>query len=196
MQSSSTHSDQDLVALLKAGDDSAFTEIYSRYALILFRQADKMLHDREASKDLVQELFITLWNNADQLKEELNLAGYLYIAVRNRVFKLIEKGKVRNDYLNSIARYATELSTETTDQLEEKDLQLMLQREIDLLPLRMKEVFELSRKQNLSYAEIALQLGISDKTVKKQINKALKVLRSKLGAFFFVALIVDLLSRR
>lgn len=196
MSLSSTYSDQDLVTMLKAGNEDAFTEIYSRYSLILYRQANKMLRDQEASEDLVQDLFITLWDKAGQLRAEVNLAGYLYVAVRNKVFKLIEKGKVRNDYLSAIAKYATEVSTETIDHLDEKELQLILQREIDRLPPRTKEVFELSRNQNLSYAEIAFQLGISDKTVKKQINNALKVLKSKLGIYAAAGLMLELLLRR
>jgi RNA polymerase sigma-70 factor (family 1) len=195
MSSFQVYSDQQLVALLKAGDELAFNEIYSRYSLRLYYQANQMLRDQEAAKDLVQELFITLWGSAVQLKPDINLAGYLYVAVRNRVFKLIEKGKVRNDYLSAIAKYATEISTQTMDELNEKELQLILQREIDLLPPRMREIFEMSRQQNLSHSEIALQLGISDKTVKKQINKVLKILRLKLGCYAATGLMIELLLR-
>lgn len=195
MSSFQEYSDQQLVALLKAGDELAFNEIYSRYSMTLFYQANQMLRDQEGAKDLVQELFITLWGSTVQLKPDINLAGYLYVAVRNRVFKLIEKGKVRNDYLSAIAKYATEISTQTMDELNEKELQLILQREIDLLPPRMKEIFEMSRQQNLSHSEIALQLGISDKTVKKQINKVLKILRLKLGCYAASGLMIELLLR-
>lgn len=190
------YSDQYLIGLLKDGNEAAFNEIYGRYALILYHQANKMLKDREISKDLVQELFITLWTNCKQLRPDINLAGYFYIAVRNRVFKLIEKGKVRSDYLSAIARYASEISTDTIDKLQEKDLQLILQRELDQLPPRMKEVFELSRKQNLSHSEIAQRLGVSDKTVKKQIYNVLKILKLKLGYYTTIGILIDLMAGR
>jgi len=190
------YSDQQLVALLKVGSEPAFNEIYSRYGLPLYYQANQLLRDEDASKDLVQELFITLWSNIDQLRPDVNLAGYLYVAVRNRVFKLIEKGRVRNDYLTAIANYVAEVSTETMDDLDEKELSLLLQQEIDRLPPRMKEVFELSRKENLSHREIAEKLGISDKTVKKQINNVLKILRVKLGCYMPTGVMIALLLKR
>lgn len=193
MASFKEYSDQSLIALLKVGDESAFNEIYNRYALRLYYQANQMLRDKDTSKDLVQELFITLWTNCAQLRPDINLAGYLYVSVRNRVFKLIEKEKLKIDYLSAIAKYASEISTETMDKLQENDLQAILQREIELLPPRMKEVFELSRKQHLSYLEIGQQLGISDKTVKKQIYKVLKILKLKLGHYVLIGLMIDLL---
>lgn len=196
MASFQDYSDQQLVALLKAGDELAFNEIYRRYGLTLYYQANQMLRDSEAAKDLVQELFITLWSSTEQLKPDINLAGYLYISVRNRVFKLIEKGRVRNDYLSAIAQYASEVSTETLDELDEKELSLLLQQEIDRLPPRMKEVFELSRIENLSHREIAEQLGISDKTVKKQINNVLKILRVKLGCYIPAGIFITMLLKR
>jgi len=176
-----TPTDQELVALLKQGDEAAFKAIYDRYALPIFFQVNQMLRDEETSKDLVQDLFITVWSKAALINENANLAGYLHIAARNRVLKAIQKGKLRNDYLNSLARFATEVSTATIDEITERELSNMIEEAIEKLPPKMKEVFELSRKQNLTYSQIAEQLGISDKTVKKQIHNALKIIKGKLN---------------
>jgi RNA polymerase sigma-70 factor (ECF subfamily) len=192
----STHTDQELVTLLKQGDEAAYTEIYNRYAVPVFYQVNQMLRDRESSKDVVQELFIALWSKADSIREEANLAGYLYIAARNRVFKLIQKGKVRNDYVSAIAKYATEVNTASLPLIDERELSRILAREIDLLPEKMKQVFEMSRKQNMSHLQIAQELGISDKTVKKQINKALNILRLKVGPYAPAGLIVMSLLKK
>lgn len=190
------YSDQDLVVRLKAGDESAFTEIYSRYSMLLYYQANQMLRDEEAAKDLVQDLFLTIWKNSDQIMADANLAGYFYVAIRNRVFKLIEKGKTRNDYLGSIAAYASEISTDTMDAIDEKELKVIIEAEIERLPPRMKEVFELSRKGHFTHQQIAERLGISDKTVKKQINKAIKVIRMRLDCTFpFEVIIAYLLLK-
>ena len=102
MSSLSVYSDQELMVMLKAGNEDAFTEIYKRYGTLLYYQANQMLRDREAAKDLVQDLFITIWNNPENINISSNLAGYFYISVRNRVFKLIEKRRVRSDYLTAI----------------------------------------------------------------------------------------------
>ena len=149
--------------------------------MLIFYRVNQMLRDEEASKDVVQDIFVNIWNKALAIQEDANLAGYLYIAARNKVFKLIQKGKVRSDYLSSIAEFATDASTATMDELDEKELSRIIDSEIARLPLKMKEVFELSRKENLSHLQIAHRLGISDTTVKKQINRALKILKLKLG---------------
>lgn len=190
MSDYTTHNDQELLELLKAEDHLAFNEIYNRYSILLFYQVNQMLRDEETSKDIVQELFISLWDRPSNIKQDANLAGYLYVAARNKVFKQIQKGKVRNDYISSIAQYASEVSTEMMDRIDEKQLSLVIEREISLLPPKMKEVFELSRKGNLSHREISEQLGISDKTVKKQINKALRILRNKVGPYTSIGLII------
>lgn len=183
-------SDQELVILLKGADHAAFTEIYNRYSIPVLYQINQMLRDRESSRDLLQDLFVALWNKPENIKADANLRAYLYVAARNRVFDLIEKGKVRNDYLSAVAGYASEVSLDTLNELDERELSRNIQKEIDALPPKMKEVFELSRKENLSHLEIAEKLGISDKTVKKQINKALHVLRDKVGPYTATGLIV------
>ena len=182
MASANKYSDFELIALLKQGDEAAFNEIYSRYSMLIFYRVNQMLRDEEASKDLVQDVFISIWNKSAAIREDANLAGYLYISARNKIFNLIKKGKVRSDYLSSLAKYASEVSTATMDELDEKDLLRLINEEIERLPVKMKEVFELSRKENLSHMEIAGRLGISDTTVKKQINRALRILRLRLGA--------------
>lgn len=183
-------SDQELVALLKGADHAAFTEIYNRYSVPVLYQINQMLRDRESSRDLLQDLFVVLWNKPENLQRNTNLRAYLYVAARNRVFDLIEKGKVRNDYLSAVATYASEVSLDTLNELDERELSRNIQKEIDALPPKMREVFELSRKENLSHLEIAEKLGISDKTVKKHINKALHVLREKVGPYTATGLIV------
>jgi RNA polymerase sigma-70 factor (family 1) len=183
-------SDGELVVFLKDGDHAAFTEIYNRYSVPVLYQINQMLRNRESARDLLQDLFVVLWKKPENIKVDANLRAYLYVAARNRVFDLIEKGKVRNDYLSAVAHYVSEVSLETLNEIDERELSRIIQREIDLLPAKMKEVFELSRKENLSHLEIARKLGISDKTVKKQINKALHVLRGKVGPYTSTGLIV------
>jgi RNA polymerase sigma-70 factor (family 1) len=187
--------DQELVALLKEGDHAAFTEIYNRHSVPVLYQINQLLRDRESARDLLQDLFIALWKKPENLQAHANLKAYLYVAARNRVFDQIEKGKVRNDYLTSVAQYASEASLSTLNEIDERELSRLIEKEIDALPAKMKEVFELSRKENLSHMEIAGKLGISDKTVKKQINKALNILRRKVGPYTSTGLIIMVLYK-
>jgi len=176
-------SDAELIALLKTADDLAFKEIYERYGMMIYYKTNQMIRDEETAKDLVQDVFLSLWTHTDQVKEEANLAGYLYVSARNRVFNLIEKGKTKNDYLSMIAQHLTEASNETVEKLDEKELMGIVRMEIAKLPLKMREVFELSRLEDLSHKEIALRLGISEKTVKTQVHNALQILKEKLSTY-------------
>lgn len=188
MPAYSDFSDSELTVLLKQGDRLAFTEIYNRYWAEMYFHTFRMLKDEDSSKDVLQDVFSTLWLKSATLNAYTKLSGHLYIAVRNRVFNLIAQNKVRSDYLSSVAGFITDISSETS-LLDEKQLLEIVEEEIRNLPPKMKEIFELSRKDNLSHKEIAEKLGISDQTVKKQIQNALKILKPKIRlaqAGFFV----------
>ncbi len=168
----------ELAGLLKSGDQSAFAQIYERYWRVIYGHVYKMLLDEEEAKDVIQEVFSEIWIKREQ--QYSNLAGYLYVSARHKVINLIRKNKFHGAYLDTLGRFASDSSTATLEQLDEKDLAAAIEREIQALPPRMKEIFELSRKENLSYKEIAGRLGISDKTVKKQMHKSLQQIRLNL----------------
>ena len=196
MKMYSEFTDSELVVLLKNRDHAAFSEIYNRYAVLIFYKINQMIRDEEASKDLIQDLFVALWDKPELIQETNNLSGYLYVIGRNRVLKFIQRNKLKNDHISCLAKYASEVSLETLQNLDERELKTIVQREIDNLPAKMKVIFEMSRRDDLSHAEIAKKLGLSDQTVKKQINNALKVLRAKLSVYAPLALIVLELSKR
>lgn len=177
----SKSADDVLALLIKKGDSHAFTEVYNRYWTVLFLHARKMLRDDEEAKDVVQELFTHLWNKSEALSPNASLSAYLYKAIRNRIYNLIAHKQVINDYQQSLIHFMEEGELITDEFIRERELAAVIEQEIQLLPLKMREVFELSRKQHLSYKEIGEQLGISEHTVKRQVSNALGILRSKLG---------------
>jgi len=173
--------DTTLTSLLKEGDQLAFTEIYNRHWKLIYAHVYKMLRDEDDAKDIVQEVFGNLWIKAASIKSNLNIAGLLYTAARNKVFDLIEKNKVRSDYIGEIASFVSDPLNEKVDAIDEKRIMEILEREIQKLPPKMKEIFELSRKDDLSHKEIAARLNISEQTVKKQVQNALKLIKPKLN---------------
>ncbi|WP_316791601.1 RNA polymerase sigma-70 factor [Pedobacter frigoris] len=175
--------DAQLIRLLKQGDKVAFAEIYDRYAIMVYYKVNQMLKDEEASKDLIQDLFTSIWDKADHIREEANFAGYLYIASRNRVLKLIQKHKTKNDYLTELGKYSSDISYETVHKLDEREMMLIILNEITKLPPKMREVFQLSRLENLSHKEIAAKLNISEATVRKQVQNSLGILKTTLGKY-------------
>ncbi|SRR5690554_166307 len=182
--------EKELTHLLKEGNEAAYTEVYNRYKTVLYLHAYRMLQDREEAKDVVQDLFITLWSRRAELNYQAGMASYLYTAVRNRVFDRIARKKVASSYFESLKRFAPRYDYSSDDKLQAKELASLIESEINALPTKMREIFRLSRSEQLSHKEIAEQLVISDKTVKKQVSNALKILRLKLGVFFLLMLLL------
>ena len=174
--------DNELARLLNEADHAAYNEIYNRYFHVLYVHAYKKLRDEEQSKDVVQDLFATLWFRRGRWLANDNLAGYLFTAVRNRVFDLFARRQVEAKYTDSLKDYLETHSGAPADHLaREHDLSKYINRAVAKLPAKMRRIFEMSRKENLSHREIAGQLGVSENNVSKQVNNALRLLKAKLG---------------
>jgi RNA polymerase sigma-70 factor (family 1) len=191
MDSYTAYTDIELVGLLKQDDRQAFTEIYNRYKGILFIHAYKRLKDQLEAEDAVHDLFARLWLNREQLSLHTgNFSGYLYATIRNHVLTTISRKGYADKYLTGHRQALSLQNAETDYKVRESQLKEIIEKHVALLPKKMRLVFELSRNSQLSHKEIAAQLGISEKTVKSQINSALNILRSKIGLAAFVWLLI------
>lgn len=180
-------SDETLLQKLKAGHPCALKEIFDRHHQRLFRLAAGVLNDHEPAKDLVQEVFIDLWNRRHTSNVQI-LSHYLSRAIKFQVLKHLRNGKVQDRHLKSLQK--VQFVNQTEDMLNFQELEVQVRKAVDVLPPRCKEVFFLSRYENLSHKEISERLRISPKTVEAQIGKALSILRSKLeGIVLFIILI-------
>ena len=186
-----TLSDSELLQLLKESDHAAYTEIYQRYFHLLFVHAYKKLRDENQAKDIVQDIFATLWFKRDFNLPASNLAGYLFTAVRNKIFDLFAHQQVETKYIDSFKDYLSNHSNTPTDHLvRENQLKAYIEKEIQALPPKMKKIFEMSRRENLSHKEIAEKLNVSENNVSKQVNNALRVLKTKLGVITFIFFLI------
>ena len=177
----SCYTDTELLALLQDGNRQAFDIIYNRYWGQLFAYVFKVVADEEDAKDIIQELFVSLWCRREKLYEVDSLQAYLFTAARYKGLTHIKNGSNKAKYINSLKSFL-EPSSDCLNQLVDAgELRLMIDAEVDKLPPKMREVFILSRKENLSHKSISEKLMISDKTVKKQINNVLKHLRQILA---------------
>jgi RNA polymerase sigma factor (sigma-70 family) len=144
MAAYSTHTDQELVPLLKDGDQYAYTELYNRYKTLLYVFSLRRLANREEAKDLIQELFLTLWSKREELAIIGSFKTYVFTALRNKILDVIAHQKVSSRYLDSFQSYI-DGSEGTTDHLvRTKELMGLIEKEISMLPPKMREVFELS----------------------------------------------------
>lgn len=184
-----TLSDQELTALMREGDRLAYTELYHRYWPLLYRHARKMLQDQDDALDVVQDVFTSLWLKSAELEISMALSSYLYSAVRNAVLNFIKRSKLKNTYLDSLADFLEKGEFVTDEQVRYNEFAATIEAEINKLPPKMREIFILSRNLGLSYSQIAAQLNISDETVRKQMYRALKQLRLRLGPQLFTLIL-------
>jgi len=180
--------DIELLDQLRSGDRLAYAEIYHRYKFILHQHAWNKVRNKEEAQDILQEVFTNLWLKRETIHVSSNLSGYLYSAVRNRVLDYFAHSEVKLKYINNVKPDLSEVATD--HRVRENQLRAIIEKEIAELPPRMREVFEMSRKQHMTHKEIAEALGTSEETVKKQVSGALKVLRVKLGLFVYIFLLI------
>ncbi|MBB6273968.1 RNA polymerase sigma-70 factor (ECF subfamily) [Pedobacter cryoconitis] len=182
--------DTELAALLRSGDRLAFTEIYERYKSLLHRHAFKWTKDRDDAKDIIHEVFSNLWTKRETLSYSANLGPFLYAAVRNRIFNLLSHQRIVSTYIASVQQLINQGEYVTDHALRERELRLIIDKEIAVLPKKMQAVFKLSRNESFSHREIAEKLDLSEQTVRKHIQHALKILRVKLDMFILLFLLL------
>jgi RNA polymerase sigma-70 factor (family 1) len=185
-------SDEELTGLLKKGDQKAFTVIFDRFYGLLFVHACKLLRDHDEAKDVVQELFEKLWNQRETISFEHSLSAYLYSAIRNRIINRISHDAVAHKYIDSLKSFIEQDNYLADYRVREREMRMIIEREVSALPAKMKEVFELSRRDYLSYKQIAVKLQISEQTVRMHVKKALRILKPRLGLITYLILFFNI----
>lgn len=173
------YADDQLLLMLKGDSRLAFNEIYHRYWKLCYHSAIKISDDRDTCLDIVQDVFVWLWENRGKIAP-VCLRSYLCTAVKFKMLNVIRRGKMN---AKAVAFYKEVYHSDCVieDNLEVKELKRLIDDFVDKLPPQAGKIFRLSRNERLSHKEIALQLNLSEKTVRNQINLTLKKLRSTMG---------------
>lgn len=174
-------SDTELLERLRRGDTSAFDVIFRTWYGPLVGTAERMLRDRAVAEELVQDVMLELWRRRETLSSDGSAQAYLFQATRNRVLNHLRHLKI--EQREPEVRGESSSTPPADAALVQQELSTAVQRAVQALPDRCREVFELSRVHGLKYAEIAHALGISVKTVEAQMGKALRTLRERLAAW-------------
>lgn len=174
--------ERELLDRLRRGDESAYESIFRQWYAPLVAMATALLRDRGPAEEVVQDVMLELWRRRDSLTLEQSLRAYLFQASRNRALNYIRRQRVEARGEPTIAA-AMPTPSSADAEARESELSVAIQEAIAGLPDRCREVFELSRIHGRKYSEIAIELGISVKTVEAQMGKALRVMREKLGAW-------------
>ena len=175
--------DRELTGLLKLNDRDAFEEIYNRYWKKLFTIAANKIKDLDDAEEIVQDIFVALWNRRENLCISNALNSYLAVSVKYRVIKTLDKRSHAQKYSNYAKEVIGLIDNSTEEWLEFEELRSKLSEFVAELPQKCQLVFKLSRESGFSQKRIAEELGIAEKTVEAHLTKALKTLRARLSQF-------------
>ena len=179
--------EKNIIAKISRGDLKAFESLFRNHYEMLCMYAMKYLHDPDSAEEVVQDLFYTLWDKRLEIKINTSLKSYLYASVHNRCLKYIRHQTVRSNYREYYLTQESELETTPEDFTQTEELQKIVDRTLDSLPVRCSNIFKMNRFEGLKYHEIAKRLSISVKTVEANMGKALKMLRKNLKDYTEVA---------
>ena len=175
-----SYNNSKLIERLKKGEEKAYIFLLEKYHRRLFAYAMSLIDDHASAQDIVQNVFLNTWRSRKKLNAKFSLDSFLYKSIYNEFVNAYKKDKaimhLQMKYYNSL----DEVMQNTTDTSLEKMIELVT-KEIEKLPPKCKQIFNLSKKEGLTNIEISEFLSISIKTVEAQITKAFSVLRERLG---------------
>lgn len=181
--------DEILLKLLKASDEEAYKEIYLRHWRPLFMNAYKKTHIKEVAEELVQNIFLGLWEKRSTANI-IQLSAYLNTAVKYQVLNYIKACIIKERYAH-VSKSRTDVVEEDSDStLIMHELSAAINNAINQLPEKSRVIFQLSRFENRSIKEIAELLSVSEKVVEYHITKSLRAMRLELKDFIVVELIL------
>ena len=184
-QTLSCWDDLQLFNALSSGNWSALRELYNRYWDDLFHTAFKKTKSREVAEELVQDLFVELW----QRRATLNVKhpeGYLHTAIRYAVIDYIRLQARQADFLEFQESFAEVKTNSMEEALSYDDLVYRIEDELSKMPEKTQEVFRLSRFDGQSIPEISDKMSLSEKAIEYHLSKALKILRAHLAVIFLI----------
>lgn len=168
----------DLYDVINENQVSVFTSFYTQFFQKLLLTSDKYVEDVFVAEEIVQDVFLKIWESPEGLNEIKSINSYLYRSVINASINYLNRQKnIEKHHLKIAANYSEESMIELD---EENELIVLINNEIEKLPTQCKKVFKLSRFEQLKYKEIASLLDISERTVENHISNALKTLRNEL----------------
>ena len=170
-----------ILTKIKAGDIKAFEELFRCYYSPLCWYAASITGRMEVAEEIVEELFYVLWKDREQLQIFQSVKNYLDRATRNQSIQYCEHEEVKERYRESVlTASSSEQATDPHQQMEYEELQKLINNTLEKLPERRMQIFKMHRTEGKKYAEIAVQLSLSVKTVEAEMTKTLRTLRKEI----------------
>jgi len=175
------NNEKEWVVNLKKGNKDAFRNIFEEYARRIFVFAKGYLKSNEEAEEVVQEVFIKVWNARTSINTELSFKSYLFKITFNYIRELFLKKAKENNYKHEILGSSVDFDNRTEEQIDYHSLLELVDKMIDKLPPRQKEIIVLHKKQGILVKDISIMLEISPRTVEKHLSEALKHLKQALS---------------
>ncbi|WP_443946161.1 RNA polymerase sigma-70 factor [Pedobacter sp. AW1-32] len=174
---------QHLTERLKSGDTQAYENIYQHFSKELIIAAYKKTGDKITAEEIVQNIFISLWEKRANLNID-NIQAYLFGALKLSVINHIRSLVVQHKYMEYKSMYYTENDDDTRNQVELHDLSNIIEKGIKSLPEKTQEIFRLSRYEHQSTKDISNELNISEKAVEYHITRSIKRIKEYIKNFY------------
>ena len=175
---------------LSEGSESAIEMLFKSYYASLCQYAYSFLRDKDEAEEVVQNAFVNVWDRREDLAIQTSIKSYLYRMVRNSCLNVIKHERVKKEHVSHEKAFGEPVHEGTSQSMIASELENRIAHAMRTLPEQCRLVFQLSRFEELKYAEIADQLNISVKTVENHMGKALRLMREQLKDYLPVILIV------
>ena len=183
------YSDEELMQEIKAGNMFAFDALYEKYCKRVYKFAYSILKTREEAENLMQDVFLNLWENRHKVEKGSSVKSYVFTITYNSAISIIRK-KARESEFVEYLKAVQKINVDPVDMvLEYNELTNKLDEIIYSLPKRQKEVYLLHKVEALKYNEIAERLHISVNTIENHMSRVLKTIREKLGNYSLIAIL-------
>ncbi|MBD2700073.1 RNA polymerase sigma-70 factor [Spirosoma sp. BT702] len=181
--------DEILLIRLRTGDEAAFREIYLRYWKKLYATARRKIESQDAVEELLQELFLKLWERRNELRIE-RLDAYLFTAIRYAIINHIKSTLIHEKYTEYAYAHLPEASSSTDEQMELDELMAVVEKQLNDLPEKTREIFKLNRLECQSVKQISSNLNVPERTVEYHLSHAVKTLRTYLRSYLLPSLLL------
>ena len=178
-----------LVAKLRNNDVEAFDLLYHQYSNKLYRFSFSMLKNEEDACEIVQETFFKIWEKRNKIDSSKSFKSFLFSVSYHLIIDQLRERLKDQEFRNSLEKYFNKQVNLQENRLDYNTLETEINKAVDELPEKRKQIYRLSREKGLSHKEIAEQMGVKPKTVENQINLALKHIKIRLGKDFLTVLL-------
>ncbi len=176
--------DSFLVGKLKQDDTNAFDKLYNRYHGRIYRLALQFLPCHEDAEEILQLVFVALWENRYKIDEQQSFESYIFSIARHNIYKALRKAVYRQGYIEHLKHNHDDFSFITEDVVMFNELETVVHGIVEKLPPKRREIIRLHREEGLSYNEIAERLSITNSTINTQLTKAVNFIRQHIRLIY------------